>query len=138
MLVRFIYFGQWLVRNHIPVLPKLMNWCVRYVFNCDMSVRTSIGGGLRMPHNGLGVVVHPNVIIGNDVTIRQNVTIGGSNGSGVPIIKDNVIIGAGAVLLGDIVIGESARIGANAVVLTDVPPRHTAVGVPATRIFPNK
>lgn len=121
MLVRVIYFGQWLVRNHIPVLPKLMNWCVRYVFNCDMPVRTSIGGGLRMPHNGLGVVVHPNVIIGNNVRILQNVTIG-----------------AGAVLLEDIVIGESARIGANAVVLTDTPPHHTAVGVSATRIFPNK
>ena len=74
-----------------------------------------------MPHNGLGVVVHPNVIIGNNVRILQNVTIG-----------------AGAVLLEDIVIGESARIGANAVVLTDTPPHHTAVGVSATRIFPNK
>lgn len=91
-----------------------------------------------MPHNGLGVVVHPNVIIGNNVTIRQNVTIGGRNGSGLPIIMDNVEIGAGAVLLGDIIIGESARIGANAVVLTDTPPHHTAVGVPATQIYPNR
>lgn len=89
------------------------------------------GVGLKLPHNGLGVVIHQNTIIGNNVKVLQNVTIGGRNGSGLPIIGDNVVIGAGAVLLGDIKIGNNVRIGANAVVLCDVPEDAIAVGVPA-------
>lgn len=76
-------------------------------------------------------MIHPNTIIGDNVKILHNVTIGGRSGSGLPIIGNNVEIGAGAVLLGDIKIGENAQIGANAVVLCDVPENTIAVGVPA-------
>ena len=97
----------------------------------------SCGKGLLLPHNGLGVVIHPKVVIGKNVKILQNVTIGGREGSGLPIIKDNVEIGAGAVILGNIIIGSHSKIGANAVVISNVPDNSIAVGVPA-QVKPRK
>ena len=86
-------------------------------------------------HNGLGVVIHENAVVGRNVLICQNVTIGGGRGeahpSGCATIEDGVMIGAGAVLLGPIHIGKNVKIGANAVVLNDVPENMTVTGVPA-------
>ncbi|WP_370777351.1 serine O-acetyltransferase [Holdemania massiliensis] len=114
-----------------PPLRRFLEWMLRYICGIEISGKMQCGVGLKLPHNGLGVVIHQNTIIGNNVKVLQNVTIGGRNGSGLPIIGDNVVIGAGAVLLGDIKIGNNVRIGANAVVLCDVPEDAIAVGVPA-------
>ena len=91
----------------------------------------SIGPGLLIYHFG-GIWVHPNAVIGRDCTLRNNVCIGNSfESEDAPIIGDNVEFGVGAVVIGKIHVGNNARIGANAVVLTDVPENCTAFGVPA-------
>ena len=96
-----------------------------------------IGGGLRIWHFG-GVFLHPDVVLGENCTLRQGVSIGDRwPGQGVPTIGDDVDVGAGAKILGPVRVGDRAAIGANAVVLRDVPDGHTAVGVPA-RILPRR
>lgn len=86
-------------------------------------------------HQGLGIVIHPNAIIGEYNVIRQHVSIGtnakSGEGSLAPVIGNHVMIGAGACILGNITIGNNVTIGANAVVLDDVPDNCIAVGVPA-------
>jgi serine O-acetyltransferase len=99
------------------------------VTGTDIPIGTQIGGGLLMPHPN-GIVIHPDVIIGPNCLIFQQVTLGWGNG-GVPRIGGHVDIGAGAKILGQVTVGDHARIGANAVVLQDVPPYATAVGIPA-------
>ena len=79
----------------------------------------------------MGIIINPEVVIGDNVKINQHVTIGGSGEKGCPVIGDNVYIGSGAKVLGGIRIGNNVKIGANAVVISDVPDNSTAVGVPA-------
>lgn len=102
-------------------------WSV--VTGADIPINTRIGGGLLLPHPS-GIVIHPQVEVGINCLIFQQVTLGIGNG-GVPRIGGHVDIGAGAKILGGITIGDHARIGANAVVLRDVPAGKTAIGVPA-------
>jgi serine O-acetyltransferase len=83
-----------------------------------------------MPHGPAGIIIGYNTRIEENVTIFQRVTINHTNGKGVHVCK-NAFLGAGCVILGDVTIGEGAKIGANAVVLSDIPPFSTAVGVPA-------
>ncbi len=96
----------------------------------DIPLNSRIRGGLRIPHPN-GIVIHPESEIGPNCMIMQQVTIGAASGSCVPRLGGNVLVGCGAKLLGGIRIGDNARIGANAVVLQDVPAGATAVGVPA-------
>lgn len=96
----------------------------------DLGIGVQFGEGLNLPHP-TGIVIHPEVVIGSNCMIMQQVTIGQLSGEGVPVIGSNVYIGAGAKILGPITIGDGAKIGANAVVLNDVPPGSTAVGVPS-------
>lgn len=131
MAVRFYYFARWCYKHHLRITNRLVELILRYLFGIEIFSRMKCGNNLKLPHNGLGVVLNPNTRIGNNVSIHQNVTVGGRSGSGCPIIGDDVQIGAGAVILGDITIGEGAEIGANAVVIKDVPPHTIAVGVPA-------
>lgn len=90
-----------------------------------------IDGPVDFPHGLAGVIIARNVRIGSGVTIFQHVTIAESNKNKTTIIEDNVRIGAGAVILNNPRIGKGAKIGANAVVVSDVPAGSTAVGVPA-------
>ncbi|HXM98382.1 MAG TPA: serine acetyltransferase [Candidatus Dormibacteraeota bacterium] len=122
-----------LYRWKIPVIPFLIQQFLRFVFSCFIPYKTRIGTkNIHFGHNGLGVVLDYRCVIGNDVRIDQQVTIGIRwDEQSAPIIGNNVRIGAGAKVLGSIRIGNNARIGANAVVLTDVPDGATAVGVPA-------
>lgn len=126
-----------LYRWRIPVLPFAIQQFLRFGFCCFIPYKTQIGRkNIHFGHNGLGVVLDHRCIIGDNVRIDQQVTIGIRWDEGVaPIIGNNVRIGAGAKVLGSIRIGNNARIGANAVVLTDVPDGATAVGVPAKIIF---
>lgn len=131
MTTRLFYIAKKLRKAHFNILARLIDWFIRIVFGCEINSRMKCGQGITIAHNGCGIVINKDSVIGNNVLIFQNVTIGGRDESGVPIIEDDVMIGAGAVILGGILIGEGAKIGANAVVLQDVPPYSTAVGVPA-------
>lgn len=110
-------------RRHVPVLSKL----VRVLFNSDIHCR--LPEDVHMPHP-YGIVLHRQAVIGHRVTIMQQVMIGGRNGDPniAPVIGDDVTIGAGARILGDVRIGNGATIGANAVVTRDIPPGATVVG----------
>jgi len=104
-------------------------WSV--VSGADIPLNTQgLGGGLLMPHPQ-GVVIHPDVEIGPNCLLLQQVTLGTGPKPGVPKLGGHVDVGAGAKILGGVVIGEHAVIGANAVVISDVPAHATAVGVPA-------
>ena len=108
---------------------------VRHMFwsiltQTDIGLEATLGNRLLLPHPN-GVVIHENAEIGDDCMIMQQVTVGMIGDSEVPVIGNGVYIGAGAKIIGKLAVGDGARIGANAVVMSDVPPHCTAVGVPA-------
>lgn len=90
-----------------------------------------VGRNVVFGYQGLGIVVHEHAVLGNDIIISPNVVIGGRGRPGAPVIEDNVLIGAGACILGPVTVGRNAKVGANAVVMSDVPPGATVVGAPA-------
>lgn len=121
----------WLWKHKLSFAAFFIRGLMRIVFACDIPYKTRIGKNVLFPHHALGIVIHPNVKIGDNCTIRQNVTIGGRNEiEVVPVIGDNVSIGAGAVILGPVNIVDNVFIGANAVVIRDVPSDCVVVGVP--------
>ena len=109
-------------------LLRYLFWTV--VTGSDIAPTARVGARLSLPHPG-GVVIHSDAVIGDDCLLMQQVTIGMVGQSGAPIIGAGVYCGAGAKILGDIRIGDRVWIGANAVVLCDVPDDCTAVGIPA-------
>jgi serine O-acetyltransferase len=116
----------------VPLLPRAISMCSRALTGIEIHPAAHIGEGLFIDH-GAGVVIGETAIIGNDVTLYQGVTLGGTGfatGKRHPTVQDNVTIGSGAKLLGPITIGHGAKIGANSVVITDVPPNSTVVGNP--------
>jgi serine O-acetyltransferase len=121
-------------RRGIPLLPGILRRLNIMMYGLDIVAGIPVGGGLYMPHT-VGTVVMAQRL-GRNVTLVSNVTIGMRHEPTFPIICDDVFIGAGARVLGPVTIGNGASIGANAVVLTDVPPGATAVGVPARIIEP--
>lgn len=131
VVVKLLYLAIWFRKHRMSLIGHIIDKVIRIVFGCEIFSTTQIGSGILLPHGGLGVVVNDNAVIGNNVKIQSCVTIGGRGGAGVPIIEDDVEIGTGAKILGGVRICRGAKIGANAVVLTDVPPYSTAVGIPA-------
>jgi serine O-acetyltransferase len=116
----------------LPVVPRALAHVARVVTGIEIHPAAQVGNGLFVDH-GSGVVIGETAEIGTDVTIYQGVTLGGtgfSTGKRHPTVQDNVTIGAGAQLLGPITVGHGAKIGANAVVIHDVPPNSTVVGNP--------
>ncbi|GIM54975.1 hypothetical protein CAPN005_16220 [Capnocytophaga cynodegmi] len=103
---------------------------IRVIYSCELPPGLRLGKGVCFEHSGLGVVIHPDAIIGEGTTILQNVTIGGRNSVHAPQIGKNVYIGCGACVLGGITVGNNVMIGANAVVITDIPDNAVVVGVP--------
>jgi len=119
-------------------IPRLISAIGQFLTMVDIHPAAQIGHRVFIDH-AVGVVIGETAIIGDDVLIYQQVTLGGvslSHGKRHPTIEDNVVIGAGAKVLGNITVGKGAKIGANSVVVKDVPPHSTAVGVPA-RIISN-
>lgn len=107
------------------------------VTGADIQLNSSIGGGLILPHPN-GIVIHPSVVIGVNCLIHQQVTIGVKRGaSRAPVLGGHVDIGAGAKIIGPVVIGDDVLIGANSVVVKDVPDGATVAGIPA-KIIANK
>lgn len=119
-------------RAGVPVLPRLIAALARTVTGIEIHPAAVIGPGLFIDH-GMGVVIGETASIGQDVTMYQGVTLGGTGfatGKRHPSIQDNVTIGAGASLLGPITVGHGSKIGAGSVVIHDVPPHCTVVGNP--------
>lgn len=130
--------GNWAFRRGIPVLPRVTEIAVFLLFNTVLPASAQIGADTRLGYRGIGVVIHSRSIVGDNVMIGPNVTIGGrSRSDGVPVIGDNVYIGAGAKVLGDVTVGAGAVIGANAVVIKDVEPKSVVAGVPAKVVKTN-
>jgi serine O-acetyltransferase len=122
----------------VPVLPRLLFAVTFLVFNSELHAETEIGPGTTFDHGGTGVIIHPRAVIGSGVLIGPQVTIGGRSGlPDLPVIEDDVYIGNGAKVLGPVRVGRGAKIGANAVVIKDVPAGATAVGVPARIVQPS-
>jgi serine O-acetyltransferase len=116
----------------VPIAPHAIAYAARAVTGVEIHPRATVGEGLFIDH-GLGVVLGETAEVGENVTIYQGVTLGGTGfarGKRHPTVEDNVTIGSGAKLLGPIRVGHGAKIGANAVVIHDVPPNSTVVGNP--------
>lgn len=116
----------------VPVVPRFISHIARFLTGIEIHPAARLGPGLFIDH-GMGVVIGETAEIGTDVTLYQGVTLGAQTlhtGKRHPTLGDNVIVGAGAKVLGPVMIGEDCVIGAGAVVLNDVPPHATVVGVP--------
>lgn len=146
LAVTIYRFGTYIHYNFkIPVLKQFLYIVYQILdlfynkgfLGLEISPKAKIGKRLRIEHPN-GIVIHGDAVIGADLTIRQQVTIGWSkshkNGTGVPKIGNKVDIGAGAKLIGKIVIGDNVIIGANSVVTSSIPDNSTAIGIPARTI----
>ena len=128
----FHKIAQALHGMRIPLLPRWISQSGRFFTGIEIHPGATIGKGLFIDH-GMGVVIGETTIIGDNVTLYQGVTLGGTGkekGKRHPTIGNNVVIGAGAKVLGNIKIGDNSYIGSNAVVIKDVPDNSTVVGVP--------
>jgi serine O-acetyltransferase len=119
-------------QTEVPLLPRLIALVSRAMTGIEIHPAAQIGERFVVDH-GMGVVIGETAEIGDDVTLYQGVTLGGTGfatGKRHPTVQDNVTIGSGAKLLGPITVGHGAKIGANTVVIHDVPPNSTVVGNP--------
>jgi serine O-acetyltransferase len=121
-----------LYKAGVPVLPRFLAHIVRFATGIEIHPGATIGDGFFIDH-GMGVVIGATTIIGCDVTLYQGVTLGGTSlkpGKRHPTLLDGVVVGVGAAILGDILVGENAHVGAGSVVVKDVPANATVVGIP--------
>ena len=124
--------AHWLWNQNVPVLPRLISHFNRLFTGIEIHPGAKIGKGVFIDH-GMGVVIGETSEIGDYVTLYQGVTLGGTGkekGKRHPTVGKNVVIAAGAKVLGPITIGDDSKVGAGAVVIRDVPPRCTVVGIP--------
>ena len=132
-----IYHGLW--KHGWFFLARALSQVSRFLSGVEIHPGATLGRRFFIDH-GMGVVIGETAEVGDDVTIYQGVTLGGTSlnpGKRHPTIRDRVVIGGGAKILGNITIGENCRIGAGSVVLRDVPADSTVVGVPGHIIFRN-
>ena len=130
---------HWLWTAGLRTLARLLSQVARFFTGVEIHPAAEIGRRLFIDH-GMGVVIGETTLIGDDVTLYQGVTLGGTGkeqGKRHPTIRDNVVVGSGAKVLGNILIGENCRIGAGSVVLRDVPDDSTVVGVPGHAVLQN-
>lgn len=116
----------------VPFLPRAISQLARWVTGVEIHPAAKIGTGFFIDH-GMGVVIGETAEIGDYVTLFQGVTLGGTGkerGKRHPTLGNHVVVGAGAKILGGITIGDNVKIGANSVVLKNVPPNSTVIGVP--------
>ncbi len=121
-----------LFRWHIPVLPRLLSHINRFLTGIEIHPGAKIGEGFFIDH-GMGVVIGETSEIGDNVTLYQGVTLGGTSHQRTkrhPTLGNNVVVGVGAQLIGAITIGDNTKVGAGSVVVTSVPANATVVGVP--------
>ena len=131
--------AHWLWRGNLRLLARILSQISRFYTGIEIHPGATIGRRLFIDH-GMGVVIGETAIVGSDVTMYQGVTLGGTgkqHGKRHPTICDGVFIGNNANILGNITVGQNSRVGAGSVVLTDVPPNSTVVGVPAHIVYRN-
>ena len=137
--VWFYRVNHWLWNHGFFLLARWLSQVARFLTAIEIHPGAKIARRLFIDH-GLGVVIGETSVVGNDVTLYQGVTLGGTGkeqGKRHPTIEDDVVIGSGAKVLGNITVGRNCRIGAGSVVLRNVPENSTVVGVPAHIIFRN-
>lgn len=125
--------AHWLKGHEVPILPRVISQLARWLTGIEIHPSAKIGSGFFIDH-GMGVVVGETAEIGDYVTLFQGVTLGGTGkerGKRHPTLGNHVVVGAGAKILGGITISDNVKIGANSVVLKNVPPDSTVIGVPA-------
>lgn len=131
-LSRFMYI------NKVTFLAKFITLLIRLIFGCFIPYSADIGKGTVFGYGGIGVVIHTRSKIGDNCIIDQGVTVGGKNREyEVPVIGNNVYVGAGAKILGPIKVGDNVIIGANAVITKDIPDNCVVAGVPGRIIKRN-
>ncbi|MHB8780799.1 MAG: serine O-acetyltransferase EpsC [Candidatus Geothermincolia bacterium] len=121
-----------LLRRGVPMLPQLLSHIARFCTGIEIHPGAELGPGLFIDH-GMGVVIGETTEIGSNVTLYQGVTLGGTGkqtGKRHPTVGDNVVISTGAKVLGPVHLGANCRVGAGAVVISDVPENCTVVGIP--------
>ncbi|MEL6927416.1 MAG: serine O-acetyltransferase [Cyanobacteria bacterium J06600_6] len=129
--------AHWLYQVGIPFFPRLISHLARFFTGIEIHPGAQIGQGVFIDH-GMGVVIGETAIVGDRCLIYQGVTLGGTGketGKRHPTLGENVVIGGGAKVLGNILIGNNVRIGAGSVVLRDVPSNCTVVGIPGRVIY---
>lgn len=133
----FYRMAHWLHVLGIPFIPRLISHIARFLTGIEIHPGAQIGRGVFIDH-GMGVVIGETAIVGDYTLIYQGVTLGGTgkqSGKRHPTLGENVVVGAGAKVLGNIQIGNNVRIGAGSVVLRDVPSDCTVVGIPGRIIY---
>lgn len=132
MIYKFYKIERFFYNIKLVPLAFVIRIFMRIIFSCDISYKIEMGNNVSFPHCALGVLIHPKVKIGSNCMILHNVTIGGRSGKKqLPVIEDNVLIGAGAIIIGDVRIGCNSVIGAGSVVIKDVPANSVVAGNPA-------
>jgi len=124
--------SHWLYKRGCVVLPRLISQFARFITGIEIHPGATIGEGLFIDH-GMGVVIGETAEVGDNVTLYQGVTLGGTGkekGKRHPTVGDNVVIATGAKVLGSFKVGDNSKIGAGSVVLKEVPPDSTVVGIP--------
>lgn len=135
--VWFYRVNHWLWNHSLGLSARWLSQFARFLTGIEIHPGAKIGRRLFIDH-GMGVVIGETTTVGDDVTLYQGVTLGGTgkeHGKRHPTIEDGVVVGGGAKILGNITIGKNCRIGAGSVVLRNVPDNSTVVGVPAHIIF---
>jgi len=130
--VWFYRMNHWLWNHNCFLLARWLSQVARWLTGIEIHPGAQIGRRLFIDH-GVGVVIGETAVVGDDVTLYQGVTLGGTGkerGKRHPTLLDNVVVGGGAKILGNITVGRNCRIGAGSVVLRDVPDDSTVVGVP--------
>ena len=130
-------FTHWLWCRHFRLLARFLSQIIRFFTGIEIHPGATMGHRVFIDH-GMGVVIGETAIVGDDVTLYQGVTLGGTGkekGKRHPTLRNGVFVGNNANILGNIIIGENSRVGAGSVVLRDVPPNSTVVGVPAHIIY---
>ncbi len=131
--VRMYRRANWFYRHNMKFIARFISQRARHKTGIEIHPGATIGKGLFIDH-GMGVVIGETAEVGDNCTIYQNVTLGGTgkdHGKRHPTLGNNVLVGSGAKVLGPFKVGDNARIAAGAVVLSEVPDNSTAVGVPA-------
>jgi serine O-acetyltransferase len=135
--VWFYRVNHWLWNHGLFLAARWFSQVARFITGIEIHPGAKIGRRLFIDH-GMGVVIGETTTVGDDVTLYQGVTLGGTgkeHGKRHPSLEDGVVVGGGAKILGNITIGKNCRIGAGSVVLRNVPDNSTVVGVPAHIIF---
>ncbi len=135
--VWFYRMNHWMWNHGLFLLARILSQAARFLTGIEIHPGAKIGRRLFIDH-GNGVVIGETAIVGDDVTLYQGVTLGGTgkeHGKRHPTLEDNVVVGGGAKILGNIIVGKNCRIGAGSVVLRNVPENSTVVGVPGHIIF---